>query len=86
MAVQERFGDQVRIIGMPGATDDPAAVNAFVAATNSGSLVHVPDYDRSIWDQFGGMHRSYLYIDDDGSTRVGAYGNLQQGVEELVAQ
>ena len=87
MAVQEEFGRDVRIIGMPGASDDPAAMMSFVESTRSSGITHIPDLDGSVWDRFdGAKHRLYIYIDDDGTSRIGGYGNLRAAVEDLIAQ
>ena len=86
MEVQETFGHDVRIIGVAGASNDPVAMTAFLESTGSGGLTHIPDLDGSLWERFGARHRMYLYINDDGTSRVGGYGNLPGGVEELIGR
>ena len=85
MEVQQTYGDQVRFVGVPGLADVPA-MERFVAETGVGGFPHLPDTDGDLWDRFGVLeHRTYVYIDDDGSVRTGSYGDLADGVERLIA-
>ena len=85
MEVQQRHGDQVRIVGIPGLAD-VAAMERFVAETGTGALPHIPDTDGDLAQRFGVPgHRSYVYIDDDGSVLTGNYGDLAGDVEALIA-
>ncbi len=84
MEVQQQYGDQVRFVGVPGLADE-AAMERFVAETGVDGFPHMPD-DGTLWERFGVLeHRTYVYIDDDGTARLGEYGGLADGVEELIA-
>ena len=85
MEVEQRFGDEVRIIGVPGLASE-GSMRGFVDDTGTGDLVHIPDVDGVIWDRFGvSQQRTYVYIDDDGSWRTAGYGTLVEDVEDLIA-
>ncbi len=58
---------------------------AFVDDTGTGLIPHIPDPDGVLWDRFGvTQQRTYVFLNDDGTSRVGTYGNLPGDVEELV--
>ena len=83
MEVQRQYGDQVRFIGVPGLADE-SAMERFVAETGADAFPHMPD-DGTLWERFGVLeHRSYVYINDDGTSRLGEYGGLSDGVETLI--
>ena len=85
MSVQEQFGDQVRIIGVPGLSNE-GSMRDFVAETGTDDLTHIPDVDGVIWERFSVTEqRTYVYIDDDGSWRTAGYGSLAEDVEALIA-
>ena len=85
MEVQQQYGDEVRFVGVPGLAD-VSAMERFVAETGTEAFPHMPDTDGELWERFGVLeHRTYVYIDDDGSFWTGTYGGLADGVEELVA-
>ena len=86
MEVQQRYGDEVQIIGMPGLSD-PDAMRRFVAETGTDGFPHIAD-DGELWDRFGiREHRAYVFIDGDGdgSTWSTGYGSLPEQVERLAA-
>jgi hypothetical protein len=84
--VEELYGDQVRIIGVPGLAGE-ASMRSFVADTATDGLTHVPDEDGEIWTRFGvTAQRTYVYINDDGTWRTSGYGSLQSDVEALIAE
>ncbi len=86
MEVEQRYGDQVRIIGVPGLAGE-SSMREFVADTSTDGLIHVPDVDGEIWTRFGvTQQRTYVFIDDDGTWRTSGYGSLQEDVEGLIAQ
>ncbi len=85
MEVQQTYGDQVTFIGMPGlATAD--SIEAFVEENDVDGLPHILDESGALWDAFGvTQQRTYIYVNDDGSTRVATYGQLEADVQELIA-
>lgn len=85
MEAQERYDDQVRFIGVPGLAD-PSSMDRFVAETGVDGFPHLPDADGVLWERFGVTEqRTYVFIDDDGTSRAGGYGRLAADVEELIA-
>ncbi len=85
MEVQQRYGDRVRFVGMPGLSN-PESMAQFVAETGTGGIPHIPDDEGVLWDRFGVREqRTYVFIDDDGTARTGGYGRLSEDVEELIA-
>ncbi|MGI9598171.1 MAG: hypothetical protein ACR2QK_18555 [Acidimicrobiales bacterium] len=83
--MQQRYGDQVRFVGMPGLAQQ-AAMERFVADAGVDAFPHIPDGDGALWERFGIRHqRTYVFINDDGAARTGGYGDLAADVEELVA-
>ncbi len=86
MEVEQLYGDQVRIVGVPGLANERQMIQ-FVEGTGSDALTHVPDEDGEIWTRFGVMQqRTYVFINDDGAWRTSGYGSLQEDVEGLIAQ
>ena len=84
MEVEQRYGDQVRFVGVPG-LDSPTSMRDFVASTGTSSIVHIPDEDGEIWSRFGiEQQRTYVFIDDDGSWRSAGYGSLEDDVRDLI--
>lgn len=84
MEVEQRYAEQVRIIGVPGLADQ-ASMADFVAETGTQDLIHVPDEDGVIWSRFGvTQQRTYVLIDDDGTWRTSGYGTLDADVAALV--
>ncbi len=84
MEVQQRYGDQVRFVGMPGLSS-PDAMARFVSETGTDAFPHLPDDAGVLWDRFGVREqRTYVFINDDGTTRTGGYGNLAADVQELI--
>ena len=86
MEVSETYGDQVRIIGVPGLAETEDMVR-FVDATGSDVIDHIPDPDGVIWGRFGVTEqRTYVLINDDGTTRTTGYGSLGDDVADLIAR
>ena len=86
MEVQQRYGDQVRFVGVPGLSN-PEAMQRFVTETGTDGFPHIPD-DGELWDRFGVIEqRTYVFIDGDGDgqTWTTGYGNLAEQVERLQA-
>lgn len=85
MEVQQQFGNDVTIIGVPGlasAGDFPEFINA----TGTNVIEHIPDEAGEIWRRFGvTQQRTYVYINDDGTTQLSGYGNLPGDVSALIA-
>ena len=51
------------------------------------STRHLPDPEGELWDRFGvRQQHTYVFIDDDGTTRTTGYGRLAAEVEELIAR
>ena len=86
MDVEEQYGDQVAIIGVPGLSNVDA-MREFVEETGTGDFVHLPDPDGVIWNEFGvRQQRTYVLINDDGSFEQTGYGSLEQDVLDLIAR
>ena len=85
MEVQEQFGSDVRIIGVPGLSD-LESMERFVAQNGTDNITHIPDLTGDIWEQFGvRQHRAYVIVDDDGTSQTIGYGSLPSDVEALIA-
>ena len=85
MEVQQQFGDEVTIIGVPGLAG-MGSMQEFVSETGVDVIPHLPDASGSLWERFDVReHRTYVFIDDDGSMRTSGYGRLGADVEELIA-
>ena len=86
MEVSETYGDQVRIVGVPGLADVEDMIG-FVDATGTDVIDHIPDPDSEIWNRFGvTRQRTYVLINDDGTTRTTGYGSLESDVQDLIAR
>lgn len=86
MEVQQQFGDDVRIIGIPGLSN-PESMENFISSNGVGSIDHLDDPDGELWDRFGVTEqRTYVFVNDDGATRKGTYGSLPSDVEDLIAR
>ena len=49
-------------------------------------MQHVDDPAQELWTRFGVTNQStYVYINDDGTTRTTGYGNLRGDVQALIA-
>ena len=84
MEVKEQFGDDITIIGVPGLAD-PGTFEGFIQDTGTDVIPHILD-DGAIWNRFGIRSQStYVYVDDDGSSRSTGFGNLPGDVAELIA-
>ncbi len=86
MEVEQQYGDQVTFIGLPSLSD-VSSMEEFIVNTGTDGLLHLPDIEGRVWDQFGvSQQRTYVFIDDDGTWRRSGYGSLQSDVEGLIAQ
>lgn len=85
MEVQDAYGDQVTIIGMPGLAR-VESMETFVAEQGVEGIPHLPDLDGELWPRFGvDQQRTYVYVNDDGAVSIGGYGRLREEVEALIA-
>ena len=85
MEVQQQFGEDVRIIGVPGLSD-VASMEQFVSIVGVESIDHIPDPNGVLWERFNvQQQRTYVYIDNDGSTTTTSYGALPEDVAGLIA-
>ncbi|MEM7326879.1 MAG: hypothetical protein AAF531_27595 [Actinomycetota bacterium] len=85
MEVQQQFGDDVRIVGVPGLSNNEA-MQMFINEHDVASIVHLID-DGELWDRFGVTEqRTYVFINDNGDTRTTGYGSLASDVEDLIAR
>ncbi len=87
--MQQKFGDQVNIIGVAG-RDDLRDMEEFVSERGVGAFDHVADEDSEIWATFGVTSQpAFVFINDDGTTEtlISALGleGLTQRVEALAA-
>ncbi len=65
---------------------DPDSMREFVEANGVSAFPHLDDQSGSVWDRFGVIEqRTYAFVNDDGSFRLGGYGSLEQDVEQLLA-
>lgn len=86
MEVKERYGDDVRIIGVPGLSD-VESMERFVAANGTDTIDHIPDPTGEIWERFGvRQQRTYVIFNDDGMSQTIGYGSLPTDVAELIAR
>lgn len=87
--MQQKFGDQVNIIGVAG-RDDLRDMEEFVSETGVDGFDHIADEDSEIWTTFGVTSQpAFVFIDDDGSTEmlISSLGldGLTERVEALAA-
>ena len=86
MEVQQTYGDEVRIIGVPSLTHEDA-IAKFVAERGVSGFEHIPDVDGELWDRFDvNEHRTYILINDDGTTEKTSYGSIEEDVQALIAR
>ncbi|MDJ0769006.1 MAG: hypothetical protein QNJ12_09440 [Ilumatobacter sp.] len=86
MEVQQHYGGEVEIIGIPGLSSDIGSMRDFAEATGTEGITHLVDVDGELWARFGvTSQRTYVFVNDDGSQRRSGYGSLPQDVEELLA-
>lgn len=70
---------------MPGLAD-AEDMRTFLGETGADTFRHLDDA-ADIWDRFGVTRQSsYVFINNDGTWRVGEYGSLVEDVEGLIAQ
>ena len=84
MEVAEKYGDQVNIVGVPGLSglDD---ISDFVDDTGTDLIQHIPDESGDLWRRFGVIEqRTYVLVNDDGTTRTTGYGSLERDVLALI--
>ncbi len=85
MEVAEKYGDQVNIVGVPGLAG-LGDINEFVDDTGTDLIEHIPDESGDLWRRFGVIEqRTYVLVNDDGTTRTTGYGSLEQDVQALIA-
>ena len=85
MEVQEQFGEDVRIIGVPGLSD-VTSMEEFIARHGIESVPQLND-NGELWERFGVLEqRTYVFVNDDGSTEITGYGSLAADVEDLIAR
>lgn len=82
--VAERYGSDVRIVGVPG-RGEVAAMQQFVDDTGTGAIEHVVDDDGSIWTAFGVYGQpAFAFLDASGTIEV-FVGTLGSALDERVA-
>ncbi len=68
--MQQKFGDQVNIIGVAG-RDDLRDMEEFVANNGVEAFDHLADEENEIWATFGVTSQpAFVFINDDGSTET----------------
>ena len=87
--MQQRFGDQVNIIGVAG-RDDLRDMEEFVSNTGVSGFDHIADEDTEIWQAYGVTSQpAFVFINDDGTTEtlISSLGvdGLTERVEALAA-
>jgi hypothetical protein len=87
--VQQKFGDQVNIVGVAG-RDDLRDMEEFVSRTGVEGFDHIADEDSEIWTIFGVTSQpAFVFINDDGTTEtlISALGvdGLTERIEALAA-
>ncbi|MEM7092406.1 MAG: hypothetical protein AAF567_05355 [Actinomycetota bacterium] len=76
----------MHIVGVPGLADVDEMLE-FVADTGVDGVTHIPDPEGVLWDRFGvTRQRTYVFVNDDGTTETLGYGSLQADVEDLLAR
>ncbi len=84
--MNEQYGDQVNIIGIPG-LGGLTAMEVFIVNTGTEDLAHIPDIDGDLWARFDVTQQStYIYINDDGTLTKTGYGSLEADVEQLIIE
>jgi len=88
--VQEKYGEQVNIVGVAG-RDDLAAMEDFVSRTGTDSIEHVADITGEIWGDYQIVSQpAWAFINDDGTveTNLGALGadGIVERIEDLLAK
>ena len=62
-------------------------MQAFVERNGVDTIDHIPDSAGVLWDRFEvEEHRTYVLINDDGTTRTTGYGSLEADVQDLIAR
>lgn len=85
MEVQEQFGEDITIIGVPSLASADSYPD-FINGTGTDIIEHIPDEEGVIWERFGvTRQRTYVYINDDGTTTLTGYGSLPSDVSALIA-
>ncbi len=85
MEVQEQFGEDVQIVGVPGLSNIEAMQN-FVLTNGVDTIPHINDQGE-LWERFGVTEqRTYIYINNDGTSTRATYGSLPSDVEDLIAR
>jgi hypothetical protein len=83
--IQQQFGSDVKIIGVPG-SDDLGSLRSFVDDTGTGAVTHITDNDE-IWRAFEVRRRqTYVFVTADGSQQTIEFNNLESALSELTAR
>ena len=76
----------MRFIGVPSLADVDD-IQQFVDESDVGDIAHIPDLKRELWARFGVFQqRTYVLINDDGTTLTRGYGSLEADVQNLIAR
>lgn len=83
----EKYGDQVRFVGIAGLDKSKDQMTKFVDRTGTAGLVHLDDRTGALYKHFKiTSQSSYLFVSPDGSTES-ATGPLDEGeLTELIDQ
>lgn len=82
--VAERYGSDVRVVGVAGRGQVPA-MQQFVEDTGTGAIDHVVDDDGSIWTAFGVYGQPAFAFLGDGENIEVFVGTLGSALDERVA-
>jgi peroxiredoxin len=86
-AAIERFGDDLTIVGVAG-KDTDAEHEQFVDRHDLDAIPHAIDEDGSLWAKYGvGYQPAWVFIAEDGTTRVaagGLYDDLEPTLEDFL--
>ncbi len=83
MEVQQEYGDRVAFVGVPGLAS-VSEMETFIDQQDVDGFDHLID-DGELWQRFGVFEqRTYVFINDDGSMRIGTYGQLEADVQGLI--
>lgn len=76
----------MRFIGVPSLADVDD-IQDFVDDSGVAGIAHIPDLKRELWARFGVFQqRTYVLINDDGTTTTRGYGSLESDVQSLIAR
>lgn len=88
-SLETQFGDEVTFLGVGGRSEDPAAMQDFVADTNTAGFTHLSDTSGEVWRTFGVVSQpSYAFLTSGGQVEivVGSLSesDLEKQIEALV--